>query len=343
MSYTGKVEIGILKRGAYPLPNLLDEADFDNQMKTVAEPCISRYRETGRFGENSELFYEIYRLEPNLGTVIICHGYMESCAKYHEFIYYLLKCGFQVGIYDQRGHGKSVREGTDPDIVHIDSFDSYVDDLKRFVDDVAVGRLNAVKSKLYLFGHSFGGCVGARYIEDNPSAFAKVILNSPMFGINFGSLPEPVIMFISDCMIAFRQGGHRCIGQRAFDRRPNPAVSAGSSEARYLYYHRLRTLNKEYQVSGSDYYWLREIMKAGYRARKSMETEKIRSDILVIMAGQDDVADRDAQETFVSRLKYGRAVLIPESKHETFNEKNSVLKDFLSLVMSWYNPEIEDI
>ena len=74
------------------------------------------------------------------------------------------------------------------------------------------------------------------------------------------------------------------------------------------------------------------------RTRFFLEMEKIRSDILVIMAGQDDVADRKAQEEFVSRLKYGKAVLVPQSRHETYNEPNDVLKDYLSLIVSWLDP-----
>ena len=140
-------------------------------------------------------------------------------------------------------------------------------------------------------------------------------------------------------MIAIGQGMHRCIGQKPFDQRPNPSISGGSSEVRYLYYHKIRVQTREYQVSGCDYFWVRELIRAGHRARFFLEMEKIRSDILVIMAGQDDVADRKAQEDFVSKLKYGRALLVPESRHETYNETNDVLKLYLSQIVSWLDPQ----
>ena len=34
--------------------------------------------------------------------------------------------GFQVAVWDQRGHGKSFREGTDANVVHVEDFEEYV-------------------------------------------------------------------------------------------------------------------------------------------------------------------------------------------------------------------------
>ena len=332
---SGRVEIDILRPGNYPLPQLLDEENFASQMEEEAEPYLNRFKKTGMFGMRNELYYEIFPQHPNKGTVVICHGLMESSQKYHELIYYLLKAGFQAAVYDQRGHGRSARSGQSPDIVHIDSFDEYTDDLHSFITQIIDDEMVTPADRLFIFGHSFGGAVAAKYLEVYPVSFFRAILNCPMFEIDFGSFPSPALMALETLMITLRQGNRRCIGQRPFDRRPNPARSGGRSESRYFYYHDIRVRNKEYQTSGFDYYWAREITKAGINICRSIQVQKIRSDVLVIMAGQDNIAGRQAQEAFISKLKYGAAVLIPESRHETYTDHNNVLASYLSLVMSW--------
>ena len=67
------------------------------------------------------------------GTVVIVHGFTESTEKYREFVYYLLNFGYDVLIYDQRGHGFSSRDVDEPGLTHIDKFETYVSDLKRIV------------------------------------------------------------------------------------------------------------------------------------------------------------------------------------------------------------------
>ena len=342
MSRSGRVEIDILRPTAYPLPDILDESDYRNLMETQVEPYLSKYRESGKFGKQSELYYEIYRHENSKATIVICHGYLESCIKYRELIYYFHRCGFQVCIYDQRGHGKSRRNGPSHDIVHIDSFAEYINDLHRFVNSVVLNQLGCARRDLYLFAHSFGATVAARYLEIYPNNFARAILNSPLFGLNSSRLPDLRTLFLSYAMIISRQGTRKCIGQNAFDFRPNPMMSSGRSEARYMYYHQMCSQHKEYQLSGCDYYWARELLTAGIMAKLKLNVDSIRSDVLVVMAGQDDLADRKAQEGFVSKLKYGKAVLIPESRHDTFSDRNAVLKDYMALIMSWFDPKNGD-
>ena len=68
------------------------------------------------------------------GTVIIVHGFTESAEKYREFAYYLLNFGYDVVLYDQRGHGLSSRDVEDMQLTHIDKFETYVSDLGAVVE-----------------------------------------------------------------------------------------------------------------------------------------------------------------------------------------------------------------
>ena len=65
------------------------------------------------------------------GTVTLVHGFTECAEKYSELIFSLLRGGFSVLAYDQRGHGASWRDEriTDISLTHVGRFQEYVDDL----------------------------------------------------------------------------------------------------------------------------------------------------------------------------------------------------------------------
>lgn len=333
------VEIEILKETSYPVPWLIEESDYVNGMTQIAEPTLKKYRVSGFMGEGKKLYYELYPQMPNKGTIVLCHGFTESSEKLYELIYYFIEAGFQAAVIDARGHGKSFRENKDPGIVHIDHFDDYVRDLHRFLLQVAVREMKIKKEKLYLFGHSMGGCIAARYCEMYPEDFCRVVLSSPMIGIDFGTLPEPAAMAICTAAITAGRGREGIIGQNAFHPMPDFNQSAGSSEVRYLYYHDKRVRFPLYQTSRADYYWGREAIRAGRTVRRKKEMEAIRAEILVIMAGQENLVSRKAQEQFIEGLRKGKAVLVPESRHEIYNADNAILRNYLGLVMSWFDRE----
>lgn len=331
------VEIGLITETSYPVPWLVDENDYVSGMMRIVEPTLAKYRKTGYFGDEKKIYYELYPQIPNKGTILLCHGFTESSEKLHELIFYFIEAGFQCGVMDARGHGKSFREGKDPSVIHVNHFDDYVKDLHRFLVRVMAKEMKIKKSKLFLFGHSMGGCIAARFCEMYPDLCARAVLSSPMLGIDFGSLPEPAAKAICAAAIAARRGYDSIAGQQPFDPMPDFSNSAGSSEARFLYYHDIRIRHPEYQATRADYYWGREAIRAGHTARKKSEMEAIRAEILLVIAGQDNLVSRSAQEEFIAGLSRGKAVLVPESRHELYNAGNPVLRNYLGLVLDWFD------
>lgn len=98
------------------------------------------------------------------GTVLVQHGFAEHGGRYGHLVDALLPAGYAVTSFDARGHGRS--GGTR---VFVERFDSYLDDLKLALD--------ATKQKLpgpiFLFGHSMGGLIVAKFLEQNGAAGMK--------------------------------------------------------------------------------------------------------------------------------------------------------------------------
>ena len=63
------------------------------------------------------------------------------------------------------------------------------------------------------------------------------------------------------------------------------------------------------------------------------------AEILLVIAGRDNLVSRTAQEEFIAGLAKGKAVLVPDSRHELYNAVNPVLRNYLGLVMSWFDKE----
>ena len=112
---------------------ILSENDFETHMNQEVIPFLSSIAECGYLpidparGDKGRLYYECYRPAGARGAVVISHGFCESIEKYKEVIYYFTKMGFQVYLADHRGHGRSLRDTTHPNMVHINRFEDYTE------------------------------------------------------------------------------------------------------------------------------------------------------------------------------------------------------------------------
>jgi len=79
--------------------------------------------------------------------------------------------------FDLRGHGRS-----DGKRGHVSSFRDFVDDLESFRR--LVQREVSEACPLFLFGHSMGGLIALRHLQQHPrAAWSGVILSAPALGI----------------------------------------------------------------------------------------------------------------------------------------------------------------
>ena len=155
----------------------------DNYQQTMNEEVLPYLRAHVRAGrEENGLYYEFYPLDEFRGTVMLSHGFTENCAKFAEIIYYLHRAGYQVATMDHRGHGRSQREKGLEDLVHIDRFETYVEDMHRMVRLMVLP--DAKEKPTCLIGHSMGGAISLMYLEAHPEVFTRGILTAPMVQVN---------------------------------------------------------------------------------------------------------------------------------------------------------------
>src|SRR4030095_13442910 len=73
------------------------------------------------------------------GAIVIASGRTEAYLKYKELIFDLWNNGYSIYIHDHRGQGSSDRElgvKSSPQKGHVEKFNFFVSDLRKFVTDV---------------------------------------------------------------------------------------------------------------------------------------------------------------------------------------------------------------
>jgi alpha-beta hydrolase superfamily lysophospholipase len=112
------------------------------------------------------------------GTVVIVHGLGEHIGRYAHLVRHLNDWGWSVVGYDQRGHGASAGARG-----RIAASDALLADLALVLDAARLG----AAGPLVLLGHSLGGLVAARFVDEAlaaaPRAWSRpvdaLVLSSP--------------------------------------------------------------------------------------------------------------------------------------------------------------------
>ena len=318
---------------------LVLSANYAATMNGAVLPWLAARREdvTVAGAGGRPLFCSRYNGIGSAGTVLLVHGFTENGEKLAELVHSLLRNGYGVVTYDQRGHGRSWR---DPDIAdlsltHVDRFEEYVEDMEAVVEKV----LADMPKPWRLFAHSMGGAVSALHMEKHPGVFARAALCAPMIAPNLGGLPPAAARAM--CAVAGMLGHDK---KRVFVSKPFAGpedfdTSCATGRERFDWYDALRVATPEYHNNGPTYGWTREALRASKMVLAPGAVEKIDIPVRVFTAEDDNSVMPDAQEAFVARLKDGRRTLVPGSRHEIYRSRDDVLFPWWHGILEFYNEE----
>jgi alpha-beta hydrolase superfamily lysophospholipase len=118
------------------------------------------------------LHYRAWEAAAPRSAVLLVHGLAEHSARYTGFGHDLVGAGHSVYALDLRGHGDSDgRRG------HVRRFDQLLQDLDRFRREVH-GMIRP-DVPMFLVGHSLGGLIALRYLEEYADTFSGAVLSAP--------------------------------------------------------------------------------------------------------------------------------------------------------------------
>ena len=305
------------------------EADFEGRLLPLLRAARQEVPFPGYDG--GTLFGVRYDAPSPRGTVMILHGLNESTEKYTELIAYFLQAGFSVLIYDQRGHGRSVR-CVRLRLVHIDRFEEYVEDAACAVR----GPLAACPSPYYLFAHSMGGAVAALLLE-RAHPFQRAVLSSPMIQpFRYPLLPPTAARLFCHAMTLCKKGKKRVFVWKEPNGEEDFANSCALSKARFLSYARLRKNRPEYAAGAISYSWTACAIGITKQILKKGAPESVSIPVRIYVAERDHLVENKPAGKFAARLPYGEFILIPNSKHEIYQASDDILHPYLDGVLSFF-------
>lgn len=244
------------------------------------------------------LYYHGWEADDPRAALLVIHGLAEHGARYLEFGRRMAAYGLSCYALDLRGHGLSDgRRG------HAERFELYLQDVDRFrreIEGVTDGQM-----PLFLLGHSMGGLIAARYIEEYPARFAGAIITSPWLAT---ALPIPRVKVLL----------------ASFLNKVLPALPINAGiEAGYLSHDPLvvERYKDDPLVHGkiTPRLFAEASMAMGLVMQRS---DCIDIPLLLLLAGDDRIVDTKRSETFARSLKSPDVTVrvLDDYYHEVLND-----------------------
>lgn len=244
-----------------------------------------------------KLYYHGWEAESPHAAVLLIHGLAEHGGRYAELGRRMAGFGISVYAIDLRGHGLSDgRRG------HADRFEVLLQDVDRFRREIE-GITEDIP--LFILGHSLGGLIVARYIEEYEPRFTGAIITSPWLATGM-EIPRWKVL------------------AAGILNKLLPAIPMDAGiEPGYLSHD--PTVVQRYQddplVHGK--ITPRLFSEAGMAMGLVMQrSERVRIPTLFLLAGDDRIVDTRKSEAFARSLKIPDVTIrvLPDYYHEVLND-----------------------
>ena len=257
-------------------------------------------------------------------SAIVVSGRTEFIEKYLEFSRDLQARGISTVLYDHCGQGNSDRLLDDRQKGHIDSFLTYVEDLKRVIE--ALNHLTE-NTSVSIISHSMGGTVATLLALRHPELISKMVLGSPMCAIRTGTtVPQFLIrpLVAAACRAGYGERYVPTTGPYQTDLKFSDNLFT-SDETRFGY-NRFLTNSLDFApLGGPTLRWLHEAYKA--MAEMNDGAARLRGPLLTLTAARDQVIKTAVVRTFCTISGNCSYKQYEDARHELFMEGDGVRED----------------
>jgi lysophospholipase len=261
-----------------------------------------------------------------LGTVAIFQGRAEFIEKYFEVAGELLARGFVVVAMDWRGQGLSDRDLRDGRKGHVDDFALYARDLDALQQQVLQF---LCPQPWFAIGHSMGAAILLAQARAGRSPFARIVLSAPMIDLHGLRLPRLVRAIAEGLDMVglgtayIPRGSRTSVLERGFE-----GNVLTSDPERFARLAGILKAAPQLGLGDPTVGWLNSAFRLMDEFADAEYPRRTFTPTLVLGAGEDRVASIRALERFGTRLKVGRLIVIPDSRHEIMMERDHIRTQF---------------
>ena len=268
-----------------------------------------------------KIAFDIFPTAKERGRVLFLTGRAEYYLKYRHFFKILNENGYSVYAMDHRGQGASQRLLKYHQKGHVVKFDDFVEDADFFLKNYVLEQ-KPQNVPVISISHSMGGAVSVFLGMKNPGLFKKMIFCSPMWGINFGKIPECVIYRLSQLFCFLGAGEKYALGKGDFNfNHPFENNGLTHDPERFNEQRSFLKENPEFLLGGPTNRWAYESVKM-IRKLKTISV-KPGCEVLLLQAGADPVVSNLHQNLIIKKIDCSTKITVENSWHELlFEEKN---------------------
>ncbi|SHI01713.1 alpha/beta fold hydrolase [Ferrimonas marina] len=274
-----------------------------------------------------DIRFAILRHPEPKGAIVVSNGRIETFLKYWPLAEQLHQQGFSVYLWDHRGQGLSGRMLANPHVGHVNRFDDYLEDMAQFYQEYVAPDGHRLH---YLLGHSMGGAIATLYLSLYPDHFDRAAVTAPMYGIRLPApapLLQPVIRTLARLLPSrYVPGGHD------YDPVPFERNELTGDLEQYQAFRQIYQQVPQVQLGDPSNHWLSQALAA----TEVLSQLEVSTPLLVLQAGQDSIVCNQAQTRFCQRQSRHQLEHLAEAKHEILIERDSLRKQAVSSILSWY-------
>ena len=258
------------------------------------------------------------------GSVVLTTGYNDSIFNNTDTIREWQKRGFDVYAMDWASQGASQRNPLHPDRPSSRSLDYHVRDLDQFVRHIVEPQ---AEKPLILSTHSMGGAIGALYMQKYPDMFTKAVLGAPMLDLDTSILPRSWFKTIANVanntglkntsLPNWREALYNIKNFNPFakhDDKPQDLnkVFATASDG-----------FKPYELAVPTWGWVKSAYSSMDKLNQKDFYKGIKTEILFVSAGHDELVDNKAVKSASHRAEKGRLLNLSEAQHGVWNSSSA--------------------
>lgn len=269
------------------------------------------------------------------GSILFMTGRADFYEKYLEAIADLRDSGWNIRSVDWRGQGGSGRTIADPHVGHITDFGIWVDDLAQIVEDWRAD----MPGPHAVFGHSMGGHLVLRALQECRITIDGAILCAPMIAPKGGGMPDRLAHGLARVMCALGMAEKRAWKASPTPMEPAPLRQTLLTHDRARYedeYFWLNT-NPELLLGPASWRWVEQAYASSFRIRERAALSAVTTPVQILTTSADQLVD-SRQAPIVAEVLPDCALTMfgAECAHEILREADPVrdralaaIRDFL--------------
>ncbi|WP_373353879.1 alpha/beta fold hydrolase [Pseudoroseicyclus sp. CXY001] len=275
-----------------------------------------------------------WRAEGERGTLLLMPGRTEYIEKYGNVVGDFLAMGLSVVVIDWRGQGIAERMHPNRDLGHVGRISDYQHDVRAMIAHVEAERL---AKPLYILGHSMGGGIGFRALEERHD-IAAAAFTAPMWGIQMAAALRPVAWGLSSIAGPLGFSALFAPTQKAQAYALRVAVEDNvltTDRAQYERLTRQLVAHPDLALGGPSLHWLGQALREMKRIQ-SAPAPKVPS--ITFLGGDEAIVHPGDIAARVKSWPGAELVTYPGAMHELLIERQEVRSDILARLDGLFRP-----